>query len=370
MSSGKRRHKDHPQNDLTGTKMGGDEVFHSNYITDLLPIPDMKLIASASLDTNMCLWSMETLKGKSIHTDGHTKPIHSLEWYEDHRLILSAGSDHDIFIWNPICKERIFTLKGHNHSLVGVKWLKGTNQIISSDISGMVKVWDVRTFTAMQSFNCPPLNEVKAFAVTKPPKRIIAAGKHMKIFDYEEPTNNHLADDYPAIQVLYNPTFYTFITAHAKCIKIWDATTGEFKTKYRGSKKNKAEITCIKLDDRGRKLFFGTSKGKLKTLNIKNGAISRKFRKEAAWKPTQKEDISSIAYWGDETMLIASSWDNMVRFYDDGDADDVCTPRHIMNKHEDSVNFVDFRAEDCLSASCGDDGVIQIFNYKSLRAEG
>ena len=86
----------------------------------------MGLIASASLDSNMCLWSMETLKGKSIHTD-HTKAITSLEWYADNRLILSAGMDHDIFIWNPICKERIFTLKGHNHSLVGVKWLKGTN---------------------------------------------------------------------------------------------------------------------------------------------------------------------------------------------------------------------------------------------------
>jgi WD40 repeat protein len=25
---------------------------------------------------------------------------------------------------------------------------------------------------------------------------------------------------------LYNPVFFTFITAHPKCIKIWDATTG------------------------------------------------------------------------------------------------------------------------------------------------
>ena len=132
----------------------------------------------------------------------------------------------------------------------------------------------------------------------------------------------------------------------------------------------KGDITCIKLDNRNRKLFFGTSRGKLKTLNVKNGAISRKFKKEQNRKSTHKEDISSIAYWGDGTMLIASSWDGMVRFYDDGDAEDDCTARHIMNKHEDAVNFTDFRAQDCLSASCGDDGIIHIFNYKSLRAEG
>lgn len=49
---------------------GGDpdnKIRHSQTILDLLPIPDMQLIASASLDTNMCLWNMHTLQGKSIH---------------------------------------------------------------------------------------------------------------------------------------------------------------------------------------------------------------------------------------------------------------------------------------------------------------
>jgi WD40 repeat protein len=284
-STGTRRRGDDIGRDFAGGRHGTtDEIFHDKYITCLLPIPDMKLIASAGRDKKMCLWEMETLKGKSVHAGphGHTMAINSLEWYEDSRLILSAGMDHDIFIWNPIVKERIFKLQGHTHALVGVKHLKGTNQIVSADISGMVKVWDVRTFTPIQSFNCPPLNEVKAFSLAWPPKRIVAAGRSMKIFDYEEPTNNHLADDSPAIGVLYNPVFYTFITAHAKAIKIWDATTGAFKTKFRGGNNIAmlGDITCMCLDDRKRKLFFGTSRGKLRTLNAKNGAISRKFRKE------------------------------------------------------------------------------------------
>ena len=52
-------------------------------------------------------------------------------------------------IWNPIVHKKIFMLKGHNHALVGVKWMPGTNQIISADISGMFRVWDVRTFTTI-----------------------------------------------------------------------------------------------------------------------------------------------------------------------------------------------------------------------------
>lgn len=91
---------------------------------------------------------MTRLEGKSIHTD-HSKEIYSLDWVENQKLILSAGLDHDIFIWNPIVKTKINNLKGHNHSLVGVKWLKGTNQIVSADISGMFRIWDARTFTTV-----------------------------------------------------------------------------------------------------------------------------------------------------------------------------------------------------------------------------
>ena len=85
-------------------------------------------------------------------------------------------------------------LKGHNHSLVGVKWLKGTNQVISADISGMFRIWDVRTFTTVQTFNCP-LNEINCFSVTSPPKRIVAGGRKLIFYDYDEPTTNHLADE-------------------------------------------------------------------------------------------------------------------------------------------------------------------------------
>jgi len=63
--------------------------------------------------------------------------------------------------------------------------------------------------------------------VTYPPKRIIAGGRRLVFYDYDEPTDHHLADDQATLCVLYNHTFYTFITAHPKCIKIWDACTGE-----------------------------------------------------------------------------------------------------------------------------------------------
>jgi len=90
----------------------------------------------------------------------------------------------------------------------------------------MFRVWDVRTHTTVQTFNTP-LNEINTFALTFPPKRIIAGGRRLVFYDYDEPTDQHLADESGCLSVLYNSVFYTFITAHPKSIKVWDAITGE-----------------------------------------------------------------------------------------------------------------------------------------------
>lgn len=142
----------------------------------------------------------------------------------------------------------------------------------------MFRVWDARTYTTIQTFNCP-LNEINTFAVTQNPKRIVAGGRRLVFYDYDEPTDHHLADDQPCLCVLYNSVFYTFITAHPKCIKIWDAVDGKLISVFRDL--TSKDITSICLDERKRKLFVGDSVGRVFSINIKNGARMKKFKKHA-----------------------------------------------------------------------------------------
>mmetsp|Transcript_21365 Transcript_21365/g.33043 ORF Transcript_21365/g.33043 Transcript_21365/m.33043 type:complete len:275 (+) Transcript_21365:1192-2016(+) len=231
----------------------------------------------------------------------------------------------------------------------------------------MFRIWDVRTFTTVQTFNCP-LNEINCFAVTSPPKRIIAGGRKLIFYDYDEPTTNHLADEQACLYVLYNPIFYTFITAHPRCIKIWDATNGTLQSVFRDL--TQKEITSICLDERKRKLFVGDSRGRMFSINIKNGAKMKKFKKGEKTKNKDKEDVSSMFYWGDACMLLAASWDGNVRLYDDSDSSEEGIKKYTMDKHKDSVNHLDFKVQDQLCASCGDDGLIFVFNFNSYRQEG
>jgi WD40 repeat protein len=339
--------------------MKKDKVGHEGPILDLLPIPDQGILVSCGIDAQICLWNLKNLEGK--HTlVGHQLGVYSLDWYADTNILLSAGLDHDIYIWNPYVDKRIFLLKGHNHSLVGVKHLKGTHQIISADISGMFRIWDVRTFTTIQTFNCP-LNEINCYALTWPPKRIVAGGRRLVFYDYDEPTDHHLADDQHCLCVLYNSVFYTFITAHPKCIKVWDACTGKLQSVFR--ELSSKDITCICLDERKRKLFFGNCKGVVKSINIKNGAHMKTFEEHP-------QDISCLHYWGEKTMLLSASWDSEVWLSDDSTSEEEAPTRARFERHKLAVNFVDFKPSHSLCASCSDDKSVIIYNYGSNRQEG
>lgn len=75
-------------------------------------------------------------------------------------------------------------------------------------------------------------------------------------------------------------------------------------------------------------------------------------------------------YWGSESVLMAASFDGNVRLYDDGDASEEGIKKHTMDRHRDAVTCLDFKNEEQLCASCGDDGVIYVFNYSTHRQEG
>lgn len=82
------------------------------------------------------------------------------------------------------------------------------------------------------------------------------------------------------------------------------------------------------------------------SINIKNGAKMKKFKKGEKSKNKDKEDVSSLYYWGSQNVLIASSWDGNVRLFDDGDASEEGIKKYTMDKHRDSVTNLDFKPDE------------------------
>lgn len=189
--------------------------------------------------------------------------------------LISAGFDHDAYVWNTYVREKIFLLRGHNHPLVGVKCLPNSPQVVTADIKGMVKVWDVRNFMCMQTFNVP-VDEVNSFCLTYPKKRIVVAERCLNFYDYDEPKDQYLTDESVCVKVIYSKLYAQFITLHPHGVKVWN-DKGELIRVHRDL--CKGELTSCVMDNRELKLFVGNSDGKLFTINLKNGAKMNKFKK-------------------------------------------------------------------------------------------
>jgi WD40 repeat protein len=154
---------------------------HSDVVMDLESIPTMDVLASASLDTNICLWDMVTGNKRKTLKGGHTKGVCSLAYSSEYRFLASAGFDHEAVVWNPYVENLICRLKGHHCSLIGVEMNRsGGPEIITADVSGVVKVWDVRNFQCVQTFSGSAGNakSLQSFALTDSSKRLVAASPH------------------------------------------------------------------------------------------------------------------------------------------------------------------------------------------------
>jgi WD40 repeat protein len=274
---------------------------------DILPIKEQNIIATAALDGKICLWDAATEKNSKTlgGENNHQKGITCLDWYPHSNCLLSAGLDHDVFIFNTLVKEKIFTLKGHSHPLAGVKWVPNTYQIVSCDISGMVKIWDSRTMLCQQTFNSPT-QEVNSFCVTYPTKRIVLGAKNMIFFDYDEPKHEFLTDEKMCLKIIYNEVLFAFITLHPDNVKVWDARNGETIAAHRDL--TEGELTCCCLDDRERKLFLGDTNGNIISINVRNGARLREFKSHEKGANPNRRIVSDLAYFAHKnTKLLVSS---------------------------------------------------------------
>lgn len=220
------------------------------------------------------------------------------------QFLFSAGLDHECFVWNTYVNEKIFLLRGHNHPLVGVKCLPGTPQVVTADINGMVKIWDVRNFLCMQTINIPT-DELNSFVVTnQPKKRVIFGTRRLTYFEYDEPKDQALTDEKMCLRILYNDELLCFITLHPDCIKIWDARNGTLIQVFR--KPSVSELTSCVLDNRKRKIFVGDSEGRIFTVNIKNGAKLKDFQKHSKM-------VTDLVHWTSDSLENGKNNDDIRR---------------------------------------------------------
>jgi len=266
----------------------------------------------------------------------------------------------------------------------GIKTVSGTPVLVTGDRSGVIKVWDMRTFACVQTLmgedargqRAPTINGICTVA---PQNKIIAAGASLYVFESRKMENPLLTDDAPVLLAVFNPTTLTFATASAKEIKIWDCKTGQLLRTYRGlgggGEAHASELSALCLDFRQRKLFTGDHLGHVLAYDYLNGAHMKTFRSpdvaaENGEGRAHCLEVSGLVYCNEHKILISASWDRTIRVHDDELSDAGVLLRWMSGGHAADITSLAYSYQTSLIASGSSDSVIQVWDFELGRLQG
>lgn len=115
---------------------------HSNTILAIDINADNDLMVSAGRDSTIFLWDLEkfTVLAKFKH---HKATITSIIILKN--LIISGGTDNQILVYDRFSKEILHTLNKHSHHVLDLALHPDDTKLASSSADGKIVTWDIKT---------------------------------------------------------------------------------------------------------------------------------------------------------------------------------------------------------------------------------
>jgi WD40 repeat protein len=125
---------------------GGPPVIllgHKGSVNDVSFSPDDKLLLSAGADGTIRIWDARRAFRPLRVLHGHDGAVNAATLTPDGRHVLSAGTDGTIRVWS-LNGGRPVILRGHHGAVESAAFNPAGNRIVSSGIDGTVRLWDPR----------------------------------------------------------------------------------------------------------------------------------------------------------------------------------------------------------------------------------
>ena len=339
----------------------------------------MQILAAGYYNGNIILWDTLLHEYRKFYTDQSTG-IYQIEYNINKNLIYTCGFDHDIHIYDPFIDGNcIQKLAGHNWSINSIACNRISNELISIDINGNLKIWDLNNYYNYQSININETihlikipnnnNQIDLSKKISSNQKMIFLNRENKIFTYGEKlmvfsreSSNFpdLCDSQSILGCYYNPRLYRFYTVCLKKIKVWNLFNGKlFKVFEEFLSNSLTEITSFCTDLMINKLYIGDNFGNIICMNLNYGNIIKNFS-------PHKNEIINLCHSKKDSVLISLSIDNVLKIHKDKEFDDNSVIKEFVleNINITTINLADNYSRLILGSKQGEIKYYDIIHLK------
>lgn len=115
---------------------------HADRITGLAFSVDGSLLASASADKTVRIWSTNSW-GANVLT-GSNSPINCVSFSQDGRRLAGGCADGSIVVWDLVKGTRLGIVRGHSDSVLSAVFLRDTNWLATTSADRATIIWSVQ----------------------------------------------------------------------------------------------------------------------------------------------------------------------------------------------------------------------------------
>jgi hypothetical protein len=236
--------------------------------------------------------------------------LNALAISEHQNSVLVGGTEPVPKVWTLTnCEEsKPFSLTDrttpHGGPIVSIVTIPDSAQALTLDFTGVLKAWDLRTFSCQQSFSCrmrDPKVCWNSLCVSADSMTIIACDRknllRLKQVDDEE---QHAAKG-TIIGVGCSVIAGRILSINLNSVRLWNDLTGTLVGEV--TLATREEVTCALVDENGGRLFIGNNKGAVYVYNASTAGLIARFSK------AHTTEVVAITFLTHANMAISCSDD-------------------------------------------------------------